>query len=130
MVRAAPLSASSSSASDECGVLTRATLKAATAWGVSRVELGSIIGLSAASIARLESGKRWLANGTKQFEFAALFVRSYVAVNMFCESSETLCRAWIRQSNIGLRGMVPLDLMKTVAGLVLVCDFTESRVGR
>jgi uncharacterized protein (DUF2384 family) len=127
MARAHPLMAPSSGWSDECGVLTRATLRAAAAWGLSRNELGAIVGLSAASIARLESGKRWLAKGTKTFEFAALFVRSYAAVGVFCASSEALCRAWPRQGNPGLQGAVPLDLMKTVSGLVLVCNLMESR---
>lgn len=110
--------------------MTRATLRAAKAWGLSRTELASIIGLSEASIARLESGTRWLARDTKQFEFAALFVRSYVAASTVYASSKASPYAWPRQPSTGLNGAVPLDLMKTVAGLVYVCNFIESRVER
>jgi uncharacterized protein (DUF2384 family) len=115
-------------AAREAAVLTKATTRTAEFLGLSSAELARTIGLSEASVSRLRSGRYELSPGTKPFELAVLLVRLYRALDSLMGDDQA-SRGWLRARNVALEGR-PLDMIQTVAGLVNVIQYLDSRRAR
>jgi transcriptional regulator with XRE-family HTH domain len=116
-------------AADPAAVLSRATVRAARLLGVAQSELARIIGVSEATASRLASGQRALEPGSKPWQLAALFVRSFRSLDAIVGSDDTAARAWLRSDNTALGG-VPLVLMHDPAGLVRTVDYLDAARAR
>ncbi len=110
-------------------VLARATFRAAGFLGVSQADLADIIGVSGATASRLASGGRLLSEGSKPWQLAALFVRSFRSLDAIVGSDDTAARAWMRAANSALGG-VPLELMRDPAGLARTVDYLDAARAR
>lgn len=115
-------------AAREAAVLTKATTRTAEFLGLSSAELARTIGLSEASVSRLRSGRFELSPGTKPFELAVLLVRLYRGLDSLMGDDQA-SRSWLRARNVALEGR-PLDMIQTVAGLVNVIQYLDSRRAR
>lgn len=115
-------------AAREAAVLTKATTRTAEFLGLSSAELARTIGLSEASVSRLRSGRFELSPGTKPFELAVLLVRLYRALDSLMGDDQA-SRGWLRARNLALDGR-PLDMIQTVAGLMNVVQYLDSRRAR
>ena len=107
-------------------VVTKAAVRAAERLGVSNRTLSRILGLSEASISRMGSGAYTLAPRDKSFELALLFVRSFRALDAIVAGDDTAASRWIESDNAALGGP-PVHLMQSIAGLVSVVDYLDSR---
>lgn len=116
-------------APDPGAVLARAAFRAAGFLGVSQASLADIIGVSSATASRLASGGRALEEGTKPWQLAALFVRSFRSLDAIVGSDDTAARAWMRAPNSALGG-VPLELMRDPAGLARAVDYLDAARAR
>ena len=67
-----------------------------------------------------------MKEGEKPFELAALVVRVYRSLSAITSGDERVMRAWVRSENTAL-GMVPVEMMKHVTGLVDVVTYLDSR---
>lgn len=110
----------------EGAVLTKAVLGAARYLGVSNRALAAIIGLSEASVSRMNSGSYTLAPGDKAFDLAVLFVRLFRALDAIGHGDEAVARAWLRNANSALGG-TPLALIHSVPGLVHAVSYLDAR---
>lgn len=106
--------------------VTKATLRAAENLGLSNKAVGSIIGLSEATISRMGSGRYVLAPDDKPFELSVLFVRLYRSLDAISDGDDAVARAWLRNDNTALGG-TPLSLVQTVQGLVNVIAYLDAR---
>jgi hypothetical protein len=107
-------------------VTTKATLRAAARLGLSNKLLASIIGVSEATVSRMGSGTFTLDPREKPFELAVLFIRLFRSLDAIADGDEAVAGAWLRAENLAL-GQAPLALIQTVAGLVHVVGYLDTR---
>ena len=110
----------------EQDVIAKATIRAAERLDVSAKVLAEIIGVSEATVSRLRGGTAALSRGTKPFELAVLFVRLFRSLDALLGGDEAAARAWLVSPNYGLGGR-PLDLIRTVTGIVDVIAYLDAR---
>lgn len=107
-------------------VLTKAALRAADHLGLNNVVLAQIIGLSEAAVSRMRNGRYLLNRNSKEFELAQMFVRTFRSLDAITGGDDVSARSWLVADNQALRAR-PIDLMKTVRGLVATADYVDSR---
>lgn len=107
-------------------VLTKAALRAADHLGLTNAVLAQIIGLSEASISRMRNGQYLLNRDRKEFELAQVFVRTFRSLDAITGGDDVSARSWLVADNVALRAR-PIELMKTVRGLVATADYVDSR---
>jgi uncharacterized protein (DUF2384 family) len=74
----------------------------------------------------MASGSYTLAQRDKPFELAVFFIRLFRALDAIVAGDDEAARRWIDSHNTVL-GATPRDLMQTIAGLVTVVDYLDSR---
>ncbi len=108
-------------------VLTKALISMVMILQLSHKELSAIVGLSESTCRRLFKSKSTLINPkSKEGQLALLLLRLYRNLDVLFGGNVNQCRLWLRSHNKHLNG-VPLDLIKTIEGLVFVIHyFTQS----
>jgi hypothetical protein len=106
--------------------ITKALLRAADRLGLSNKIVGSILGLSEATVSRMGNGAYTLPPDSKPLELSLLFVRLYRSLDAITGGDDTVARAWLRNDNTAL-GAAPLTLVQTVPGLVNVIAYLDAR---
>lgn len=101
-------------------------MRAAGRLGLSHKLLASIIGVSEATVSRMGSSSYALEPGDKPFELAVLFIRLFRSLDAITDGDEAVATAWLRADNRSL-GQPPLALIQTVAGLVHVVGYLDTR---
>lgn len=107
-------------------VVTKALLRAAARLDVPQKTVSRVIGVSEATVSRLQSGRATLAPGDKAFELAVLFIRLFRSLDAMVGGDEAAARAWLHGPNLVL-GDVPLARIQSVTGLVDVIAYLDSR---
>lgn len=110
-------------------VLSKATVRAADHFGISNTILGSVLGLSEASVSRLKRHQYLVPRHSKSYELALLFVRLFRSLDSIMGGDDEASRSWLRTPNTALRGR-PIDLIATIPGLTSVVAYVDSRRGR
>ena len=111
---------------DPASVVTKAVMRAARRLGLTNRALADIIGISEASASRMGNGAFALQPGQKPFELALLLVRLYRSLDAIAGGDDDVARTWLRSGNAALAGS-PLDLIRTVPGLVNVIAYLDAR---
>jgi hypothetical protein len=93
---------------------------------VSQKAVARIIGVSEATVSRLQAGRLALDPTEKPFELAVLFIRLFRSLDALVSGDEAAARAWMRGANLAL-GDTPLARIQTVTGLVDVVAYLDSR---
>jgi hypothetical protein len=114
------------SPANEGAVTTKAVLRAADRLGIAHRVVATVIGVSEATVSRMGSGTYTLGPGDKSFELALLFVRLFRSLDAIVDGDEAAAAAWLRAENLAL-GKPPLALIQTVAGLVHVLGYLDTR---
>jgi len=115
---------------DRARVLTGALAEAARRLGLRTTELTAIIGVSQPSASRLLSGKYRLQEGGKPWELGAHLVRLYRSLSSLVGGNDELARAWLRSANAAFDGRPPIEVIRTVEGLVHACDYLDAHRAR
>ncbi len=111
-------------------VLKKALFKAAKLWDLSNKDLASIIGSSEATISRLSSNKdKGINPKSKEGELVLLFIRIFRALDAILGNVLENEKQWLRSNNKSLNG-IPLELMKTISGMVKVVNYLDSIRGK
>ncbi len=125
---ATELTAAPVAATDQrSAVLTRAVLRAAQFLGLKQKQLAAALGVSEASLSRLE-GRRAIEPQSKEGELALLFVRAYRSLDSVFGGNEQSCRDWFHARNHHLGG-TPAELVQTVTGMVHVVEYLDAMRG-
>lgn len=101
-------------------VLGIAVLRAAERMGLSRAELGKVLGRDRTSISR--SG---VDPDSKAGELARLLLRCYRSLAVLVDDNEVQIREWLTTPNAHTGG-TPLAQLQSVAGLVAVCAYLDA----
>lgn len=105
--------------------LSGAVLSAASILGLKQGEVAQILGLSAATVSRMASGAYLLDPERKEWQLAALLVRVYRSLDSITGGRDEVSRAWLNSGNAAL-GAKPVDLLRDVAGLVMVGQYLDA----
>lgn len=101
-------------------VLGTALLRAGERMGLSRAELGRIVGRDRSSISR--SG---IDPDSKSGELALLLVRVYRSLAVMVDDDRAQLRHWLKTSNRHTGG-VPAEQLQSVQGLVAVAGYLDA----
>lgn len=112
---------------DEAAVLSKAVLRAAERLGLKGIELARVLGVSSATVSRMQRGGYALNPGGKEWELAVLLVRIFRGLDSIVGSEEE-ARAWFNSDNDGLNGC-PRELITRTEGLVHVARYLDARRG-
>ena len=104
-------------------VLGKAVFRAARALGLTGAELAAVIGVSPASVSRLNDGGYTL-NG-KPFELAACLVRVFRSLDAIVHGDADAMRAWMANPNRDLRA-TPREEVKSAPGLIRVMNYLDA----
>ncbi len=110
-------------------VLTKALLNLAHFYQFSGKDLSDIMGMSEASVSRLNQGKKWISPDSKEGEMALLLIRIYRSLNALLGNHHDKAKLWLNSHNHYLQN-TPLALMKTIPGLVAVLNYLDAMRGK
>ena len=113
-------------------VLTKAFINMSEELELSREELSQIIGPSTATLSRIFNFKKsnfYLNPESKEGELALLLLRLYRSLDVLFGGNAKQGSLWLRSHNKHLNG-VPIDLMKSVEGLVMVIEYLDAMRGK
>ena len=110
-------------------VLTSAISRIADFWGLTNAKLGSVLGLSAATVSRLRGGKAELDPATKSFEVGQFLLRLFRSLDALLGSDDMAARSWLATPNLDLDAR-PIDLIDSFKGLMTVCDYVDAHRAR
>jgi Protein of unknown function (DUF2384) len=127
-MRAISKAAVAVSGADRAAVLTKAVIRTAEILQIQQQELAEILGVSPPTITRLIGGDKQLLQGRSEYQLGALFVRVFRSLDTLVGGNAEQARQWLRARNDHLNG-VPLELAKTVRGLVNVADYLDAMRG-
>ena len=110
-------------------VLSTAIARIAEFWGLTNAKLGSVLGLSPATVSRLRAGKAELDPASKSFEAGQYLLRLFRALDALLGSDDMAARAWLATPNLDLEAC-PIDLIDSFKGLMTVCDYVDAHRAR
>jgi hypothetical protein len=105
--------------------LTRAVLDSAKLLDVSQIELADLLGVSPATVSRMNSGRYLLQPDRKEWQLAALFIRLFRSLDSITGGRDDLSRAWLRSHNRALMA-VPATLLGEIESLVRVVQYLDA----
>ena len=111
-------------------VLSGAVVAAAGRLKLKTTELTAIIGVSQPTASRLLHGTFLMAEGTKPWELAAHLVRLYRSLFSLGGGDDERAQAWLRSANVAFGGRTPVEVIRTVDGLVHACDYLDAHRAR
>ena len=109
----------------DAAVVTKAAVRAAGRLGLPHRSLARVLGVSEATVSRMNAGTYLLKRGDKPFEVALLFLRMFRALDALAGGDEQVSRAWLRADNLALGG-VPAARIETLAGLIDVVGYLDA----
>jgi hypothetical protein len=109
-------------------ILTAATLRAAAQLGLGAATLSTIVGVSAATLRRMQTGESRFRANSKPAELAKLLVRVYVALSRVVGDAPELQRVWVASHNRAFNS-APISAMQKVEGLAMVARYLEDLPG-
>jgi hypothetical protein len=105
-------------------VLGKAVLRAAERMGISRDELGAVIGRDRSSISRAG-----IDPDSKSGELAKLLLRCYRSLAVMVDDNDKQVREWLASPNLHTAG-IPREQIRTVDGLVRICEYLDAIRGK
>lgn len=122
---------------NKAAVLTKAIQQLAVELDLSRQELSLILGRSEATFSRLfkndpklEYGKpKYLDPSSKEGQLAILLLRLYRNLDVLFGGNAKQSQLWLRSDNMHLEKK-PIDLIKSIEGLVTVVQYLDSIRGK
>lgn len=113
-------------AAERSEILTRAVAETARHLAIGPTELAPIIGISQPSASRLLRGEFFVKEGTPEWQLSALFVRLYRGLFSIVGNSDELARTWLRSANRAFGDKNPIEVIKSIPGLVSACDYIDA----
>ncbi|TSB01609.1 MbcA/ParS/Xre antitoxin family protein [Sphingorhabdus contaminans] len=106
-------------------LLSSAVAKIADLWALSNSKMGTVLGLSAATVSRLRSGQTKLDPSSKSFEAGQFLLRLFRSLDSVVGSDDTAAQSWLATYNMDLDAK-PIELIDSFKGLIAVCDYVDA----
>ncbi|HYI95625.1 MAG TPA: antitoxin Xre-like helix-turn-helix domain-containing protein [Bryobacteraceae bacterium] len=105
--------------------LTSAVLRSAELLDIPQSELATILGVSAATVSRMVSGRYLLQPDRKEWQLGALFVRLFRSLDSITGGRDALSRVWLRSHNQALTA-APAALLGDIESFVRVMQYLDA----
>lgn len=109
---------------EKSAVLGRSLLAAAEELGISKADIGTIIGRNRTTIDR-----NGIDPDSKAGELALMFIRIYRSLFALMGGDRDNMRHFLRTENLGTRG-VPAEQLRDIQGMVSVCTYLDAMRGK
>lgn len=116
------------SVSDDA-VLTKAFLKMAGLLALNQKQIAMILGISEASVSRLQQGGRMLNPESKEGELAIFMLRLYRGLSAILGGDDKKIQAWLEAYNRYFEAS-PIDLIASIQGMVAVTEYVDAMRGK
>lgn len=113
----------------DAAAISSAVVRIAESWGLSDAKLGTVLGLSSATVSRLRRGKSLLDPASKSFEAGKFLLRLFRELDTIMGNDDDASRRWLATPNLDLEAR-PLDLIDSFRGLIAVCDYVDAHGAR
>ena len=110
-------------------VITKAFLRAVGFLEIARSDVALVLGISEASLSRLFQGGRTIEIRSKEGEIATYFLRLYRSLDTLFGGKREDSAKWFKSANTHLGGE-PIELVKSIGGLVEVAGYLDSMRGK
>ncbi len=115
---------------DKKRVLTKAIVRLCDALQLSRAELSATIGLSEATLSRINRQANYFIDPqSKEGQLSLLLIRLYRGLSALFGSNDEQCSLWLRSNNHYLQGK-PILLIQSVEGLILAIQYIDAIRGK
>ncbi len=114
---------------DQAEVLTKALINLVKFYNLTGKQLSIILGISEATVTRLNDGKKLITPDTKEGEMALLLIRIYRSLNALLGNNHEKAIAWLNSKN-SYFSQAPIEHMKTITGLVDVINYLDAMRGK
>jgi len=108
---------------DATEVLTKAFLRAGSRLGLTREQLGRVVGRNRSSL------HRGIDPASKAGELAAMLIRCYRGLHVLVGGDDEVMRHWMSHENRHTGG-IPAQQVQTVPGLARVLDYLDAMRGK
>ena len=108
---------------DVSQVIADAVLRIADQWALTDRELGEVLGLKRSTMSRVRKGQSGIKPQSAAAKLARQLVKIFGSLQAMVGTPDN-GRLWVRAINHHLHA-VPLEMMKSVDGLVHVSDYLE-----
>lgn len=108
---------------DRSRVLTKAVVKAANRMNLSPTDVGAILGCSYLEASALLEGAFYIHENTKAWELSSYFIKLYSSLVKIMGEDDSLIESWIKSPNLVFNQQIPLEHIKSIAGLIHVCEY-------
>lgn len=105
-------------------VLAKATMGAAELLGLKGPALSRILGISEATISRIQAGARGVDPASKEGELAILLIRVFRSLDALVGNDDAKRLAWMTSVNRALGG-TPAQLIERTEGLVATLNYLD-----
>lgn len=105
-------------------VLAKATMGAAELLGLKGPALSRILGISEATISRIQAGTRGVDPASKEGELAILLIRVFRSLDALVGNDDAKRLAWMTSVNRALGG-TPAQLIERTEGLVATLNYLD-----
>ncbi|MFN4266401.1 MAG: antitoxin Xre/MbcA/ParS toxin-binding domain-containing protein [Aquabacterium sp.] len=110
-------------------VLAKATMGAAELLGLKGPALSRILGISEATISRIQAGARGVDPASKEGELAILLIRVFRSLDALVGNDDAKRLAWMTSVNRALGG-TPAQLIERTEGLVATLNYLDGMRAR
>lgn len=107
-------------------IVAKAAIRAAERLGVSQRDLGTIIGVSEATVSRIKTGDFPLHRDPKAFELSLLFIRLYRSLDAIVGGDAKAAASWLKSYNTAL-DVRPIEAIQSITGLMNVIGYLDTR---
>jgi len=112
--------------SQDAAIVSRAAVRAAERLELPGRLFASIIGVSEATVSRMKIGEFALDRDRNAFQLSLLFVRLYRSLDAIVGGNAAAAASWFKSHNTALDAR-PVDAVQSIAGLVHVIDYLDTR---
>lgn len=105
-------------------VVAKALLNAAEGLGLNGKVLAEVIGVSEATLTRLKKNEATLER--KSYELSLYVIRLFRSLDAIVHGDTAARQSWMTSYNTVLKNK-PIDLIKKINGIILTCDYLDSR---
>ena len=104
-------------------VLLKALLNAGKDMGLSKADIGNVVGKDRTSL------NRGIDPSSKAGELALLFIRVYRSLHVLVGGNADDIKHWVKTPNLHTQG-IPGEQIQTVQGLTLVLEYLDAMRGK
>lgn len=106
-------------------VVTKSVMRAADRLALPNRVLAAVLGVSEATVSRMDAGTYQLDPSNKPYELAVLFLRLFRSLDAIAGGDVMVAREWLRNENTALAA-APVTLIESVSGLVNVVAYLDA----